>query len=1258
MRRWAARAAWVLLTCLATLLSTTSASEDPAHEKPTRKESASSDFPIPKMTQRRTDVAPFTYTEVGAKIPIYTPGEKWGVQSEPQTKMQDPLPAKESIKHFIVPAGFRVELFASEPDIGGKPLAMNWDERGRLWLCETFDYPNEQQKRGEGRDRIRILEDTDGDGRADKFTVFAQQLSIPTSLTFARGGVIVFDGPETVFLKDNDGDDVADERTVLFGTWNQRDTHAGPSNMQYGLDGWIWGTQGYNDTKLTVGGVEHRLRQGIYRFKPDGSQFEFIRSTNNNTWGLGFDASGLVFASTANHNPSVFMPIANRYYERVRGWTPSLVLDPIADSHLFQASTDKLRQMDHFGGYTAAAGHSLYTARRYPQQYWNRTAFVCEPTGHLVGTFVLTPDGAGFRSTNPFNLVSSDDEWSAPTMAEVGPDGNVWIIDWYNYIVQHNPTPRGFENGKGQAYETDLRDKAHGRIYRIVYDGPVGEGKSREPRRSLAGATPDELVQALADDNLLWRRHAQRLLIERGKLDVLPALVAMVENKSVDAIGLNVGAIHAVWTMHGLGAISTEHPEAIGAVIGALAHPSAGVRRNAIQVLTPADATTDAIVEAGSLADTDPQVRLASFLAIADAPPRGELGATLVDLILEESNAMDRWLSEALVAAAATNSESFVGSLANDAKVDANHEKLSAAARIVSEHRARSGPYDDAQWFVAPLAKMPPRLASAVIAGVHAGWPQDKSPALAVLEDQLQASLKRLDFATQAQLVQLAMRWGSTRFEAIAREISGTLLARVEDNALSVDDRLAAARDLMTLRAGDESATIRLLDEISPRASTELATGLLAALSASESDALGTLLVDRLPAQTPAVRAAAISVLLSRPAWTTALVDGLASDRLAWIDLSLDQRRALSDHPDKPIRKRAEELLAAGGVLPNPDRRKVLDELLPLASQTGDAMRGKQVFIKQCAKCHVHGSEGTRIGPDLTGMAVHPKAELLENILDPSRGVEGNFRVFTVATTAGQVLTGLLGSESKTAIELFDAEGKKHSVLREDIDELVASPKSLMPEGFEKQVTPEELVDLLEFLTQRGKYLPLPLEKVATSVSTRGLFQQLDLDVERMMFAEWSPKQFGEVPFLLIDPREGRVANAIVLHSPQGKLSASMPRSVKIPCHAPAKAIHLLGGVSGWGHPGGEKGSVSMIVRLHYADGSTEDHELANGVHLADFIRRVDVPESTFAFDLGGRQLRYLSVTPKRQDPIDSIELLKGPDATAPVVMAVTVEAP
>ncbi|HEX6963949.1 MAG TPA: PVC-type heme-binding CxxCH protein, partial [Lacipirellula sp.] len=181
-------------------------------------------FPVPEMTKLPDGPPPFEYVDVGAKIPNYIPSAQWGTQGKPYTKMQKPLPPEESIKRMVTPVGFHVELFAAEPDIGGKPLAMQWDERGRLWLCESVDYPNELQPRNRGRDRIRILEDTDGDHRADKNTVFAEDLSIPTSLAFARGGVIVHNGTQTLFLKDTDGDDRADERSVLLSKWAMGDT--------------------------------------------------------------------------------------------------------------------------------------------------------------------------------------------------------------------------------------------------------------------------------------------------------------------------------------------------------------------------------------------------------------------------------------------------------------------------------------------------------------------------------------------------------------------------------------------------------------------------------------------------------------------------------------------------------------------------------------------------------------------------------------------------------------------------------------------------------------------------------------------------------------------------------------------------------------------------------------------------------------------------------------------------------------------------
>src|SRR5262249_53462856 len=329
--------------------------------------------------------------------------------------MQLPIPPEESVKHMVVPKGFHSELFVSEESFGGgKPLCMTWDERGRLWVALTVDYPNNLQPPDMGNDRILICEDTKGTGKADKFTVFADKLSIPSSMMFSRGGLIVYEAKRALFLKDTKGNDKADVRDVLFGTWGMGDTHGGASNMQYGLDNWIWGMQGYNHSSLTLGGETVSFGQGFYRFKPDGSKMEFIRSTNNNTWGLGISEDGIIFGSTANGNPRVYMPIPNRYYEAVRGWTSSLMLGTIADSYFFKPITDKVRQVDYHGGYTAAAGHSLYTARTYPKEYWNRVAFVDEPTGHLVGTFVLNRDGSDFHSTNPFNLMASEDEWTAP----------------------------------------------------------------------------------------------------------------------------------------------------------------------------------------------------------------------------------------------------------------------------------------------------------------------------------------------------------------------------------------------------------------------------------------------------------------------------------------------------------------------------------------------------------------------------------------------------------------------------------------------------------------------------------------------------------------------------------------------------------------------------------------------------------------------------------------------------------------------------
>jgi putative membrane-bound dehydrogenase-like protein len=275
--------------------------------------------------------------------------------------MQLPLEATESMRRLVAPPEFEIELFVTEPDLIN-PVTMAWDERGRLWIAETFDYPNDLQPLWKGNDRIKIGEDTDADGRADKFTFFADKLSIPTSLVFSQGGVIVAQQPNVVFLKDTDGDDRADERRVFMRGWRSEDTHSRPNNLRWGFDNWIWGTVGYSGLDGTVGGTHHEFRMGLFRFRPDGSELEFLRATDNNSWGFGFSEEGYVFGSTANGNPSIYLPIPNRYYESVRGWSASR-LETIAGSTLFYPITEKVRQVDWHRSFSAGAGHSLYTAR-------------------------------------------------------------------------------------------------------------------------------------------------------------------------------------------------------------------------------------------------------------------------------------------------------------------------------------------------------------------------------------------------------------------------------------------------------------------------------------------------------------------------------------------------------------------------------------------------------------------------------------------------------------------------------------------------------------------------------------------------------------------------------------------------------------------------------------------------------------------------------------------------------------------------------
>ena len=1176
-------------------------------------------------------LADFEYMESPDRLPNYTANARWGTQGEPITTMQKPLSPEESQKHLVTFPEFEHKLFASEPDII-KPLWLAFDERGRLWIAESVDYPNRLQAEGEGNDRLKIVEDTDGDGKADKFTIFVDKLSVPTSFVFANGGVIVIHSGKTEWFADTDGDDRADESKVLFEGWGTRDTHATASNLRYGFDNWIWGVVGYSGFNGNVGGKDLRFGQGIFRFRPDGSELEFVRSSNNNTWGLALTEDNVVIGSTANGNASMYMPVANRYYEAVNGWSASR-LESIADSQNFYPITDKIRQVDWHGKYTAGSGSAIYTARHFPERYWNRAQFVAEPTGHLLGMFFLEPRGADYVAHNVRNFLASDDEWTSPIYAEVGPDGALWVVDWYNYIIQHNPTPMGFKTGKGNAYDTPLRDKTHGRIYRVTHKG-AQLGAGPEGGLSAANSSGKSLVTALKNDNLLWRMHAQRLLVERGHLDITFAadvaddLHSLIQDTSVDALGLNPAAVHALWTLAGLRWVHDREHGTKAVVVGALDHPSASVRKAAVTLLPSYSQGAQLLLASGILEDKDAKVRLASLLTLSDMTANVEAGQAVFEMLQSVENAEDVWIADAATAAAARHDAGFLQAVLSDFKPSGSKAKtekddnlirngsfesesdghperwnsvthsgrgtfslsniarkggrgvqissdnggdlswatrvrvkphadyrlsgwiktenvvkirgargamfnihelqdpvaggtpaisgtqdwtqvevtfntgalefitinclyggwgrctgtawfddveltrapgsgftgeLGRVMRVVTSHYAQRGPVDSIVSTLSALRNASPEITTLVLDTLRSSWPEGVAPEINDhQETDLQSLMLSLPESTRDRLLALSVRWGNQEiFSASKVAIIDHLMAQVKDAGAPDDDRIAAVKRLIELK--DETEVINLtLAQVQLLSTPGLASGLVDALSVSRHDRTGNLLVNAWSRFTPAARRVAIGVLMRRAEWTLALLDGIQEEHINRTDLAAEHWSQLRQNPDRRVASRASEL-GDTNIAISEDRASVVKELLPLAKEKGNARRGKTVFAENCAVCHLLNGQGGVVGPELTGIEARDRTDIMLEILDPNRSVEANYRMWTVETTDGEVISGRLEAETQTTVEILDVAAQKHVIQRKNIESLEVSSNSIMPIGFEA-LPKDDLKSLIEYL--------------------------------------------------------------------------------------------------------------------------------------------------------------------------------------------------
>ena len=557
-------------------------------------------------------------------------------------QLQQPLSPQQSLSHLIVPDGFNVHVFASEPDIVN-PIALAWDERGRLWVVESTNYPHDHVGEESGNDRITICEDTDGDYKADRFIRFAENQPLTTGIAIVKGGALVGQAPDMVLLLDTDGDDIADSKRVLiddaFGTF---DTHAVMNNLKVGIDNHIWGAVGYS-AMYRPGEAPNAeamtLRRGVFRFRPDGSNLEPVGEFNNNTWGLGIGEDNTIYGSTANNNHAIVVGIPMRY-------EADLNVAYVQSHYLVRHSSPRqLQQVDYRDGYTAAAGAFLYNGRRYPSLYWG-SLMVTEPTAHVVHANIMEADGSIFREQEGeiHNVLASSDEWVAPVFADIGPDENLWVADWYNMVIQHNPDRRGMvnqiwnaEGGPGNAHLNPLRDRQHGRVYVLSYGEP-----SEDAITSLSADDPDGLIAALSSSNQFWRLTAQRLIVENQISGLDSRLADLVTRQRLDETGLDAGAVHALWTLHGLGAAETLQAVADAA----LTHPSAAVRKAAIETLPANPESAQLLVEHGLMSEAQLNVRLAAVLKGIDIGPAGY--AQLLTTVDQAIEGADEWILAAI----------------------------------------------------------------------------------------------------------------------------------------------------------------------------------------------------------------------------------------------------------------------------------------------------------------------------------------------------------------------------------------------------------------------------------------------------------------------------------------------------------------------------------------------------------------------------------------------------------------------------------
>lgn len=969
---------------------------------------------------------------------------------------KSPVSPEESLRWFDLDPGLRIELAAAEPEVVD-PVTVRFDEAGRMWVAEYRDYPNGPAAGGKPLSRIKLLEDKDDDGRFETAHLFADELSFCNGLQPWNGGVIATMAGRIAFLKDTDGDNKADVNETWYVGFAEENPQLRVNHPRFGLDNHIYVANGLKGGSVTnprdPKAAPASLRAHDLKFDPRTGKYEAI--SGNGQFGLTFDDYGNRFVCS-NRNPLMHVVLEDRYLARNPSLVVPAVMNDVADfgekSHVYPLVQAWTTSIHHAGQYSAACGVEIYRGDALPKEYYGN-AFICEPTGSLVHREVLTPAGATFTSKSPYDkreFLASRDPWFRGVYLDGGPDGALYLCDMYRAVIEHPAfMPEELKN------RPDMRSgDDRGRIYRIV----PKDFKRPTKKPALDKATVKELVAALDHPNAWWRETAQRLLYERQDFeDTGLELIGMIlEGKSPQ------GRVHGLWTFDGL---TRARMEADRIKYGN-DHPSLlDVARRTKRVLTDA------------LRDEHPRVREQAMI-LAEPHVRNELN--LLTRVAEGSVDRDGRLrfQTALTLGTVAEPDDFVLNALADILVridDGNWTQLAVgtaapkhAAKLLAIVLERATPTG-----LPAAAKRRALLRQlATAAGPQLNEVGGQTIAAALAPSQTSEEGQELVLAVAAGLgkavgyVIVDDRLAKLRREALLAAVNPKVdkEQRLDGFAVLASTTGAKAGATSSAADGDDD---QILNVVRNDPDGEIRSKALAYVASRQTPQTTKTLLSLLPKQSPAMRGQIFDALLSRKERIAALFDAVERGELKPKEMDQTRIARLSKLADPELRARGEKLFASA--MPA-DRTKALEAYRPVLTMKADALRGKEVFKKNCAVCHKVGDVGVDVGPSIADLRTKTPEQVLTDVLQPNKAIDNNFVSYTVTTEDGLQYVGILAAETPGSVTLKLPDGKQQSILKTAIDTLESNGVSLMPEGLERNIPLQEMADVI-FFVKNWRYL-------------------------------------------------------------------------------------------------------------------------------------------------------------------------------------------